>query len=131
MITSRLNEYGHMIYGSRTANSLAYMMSGFRGWELFGLVITNEDGVGCEVDPQSAASNAVNMCAVYGKNYSRVIESDDPDRESEQLDMGLTAIILFHGIDDISYMRRMTGAEYGRMIVREFIHEPTDLFFNS
>lgn len=131
MITSRLDEFGKLMYGTRTANSLAYMMSGFRGWELFGLVKCDLDSIGTMVDPQGATTDPVYMCAVYGKQFTRVVESDDPTVEEEQIDAGLTSIILFHGIDNISYMRRMTGAEYGRMVVREFKLQTGDLFYNS
>lgn len=132
MIVSRLNEYGKLMYGSGLANSLAYMMSGFRGWELHGLVMTHPDhAIGVEVDRQGATTNAVYMCALYGNRDCMTVESEEFVKECKQIEDGKTAIILFRGIDNTSYMRRMRPDEYDRMVIREYIACADDLFYNS
>lgn len=112
--------------GFDTANTLAYMLEGFRdGWQCFGLVKMNtkNESFGCLVE-------GMEMCAVYGIRFSDKLEADD-HREQEQIDAGKTAVVLFYGTDNEFYMRRMTPEEYDNLVLYEYKRQRNDLFYNS
>lgn len=114
-----------MLYGEGLANTLAYMLCGFRDWNCYGLVkIRGPHNFGTDVD-------GVPMCAVYGKRESLTVESEEMEKEQAQIDAGKTAIILFHGSDNISYMRRMTPEEFDALVLYEHSAQKEDLFYNS
>lgn len=115
-----------LLYGVGLANTLAYMLEGFRDWNCYGLVKISGDQhhFGTNVE-------GVEMCAVYGKRESLVVESEEAEKEREQIKSGKVAIILFYGSDNISYMRRMTPEEFDNLVLMEFVDEKDDLFYNS
>lgn len=112
-----------LLYGSGLVNSLAYLLEGFRGWCCYGIVIEHR-GIGLRVEDRS-------ICAVYGIRESVRIESDEAEREQAMIDCGETAVVLFYGIDNSSYMRRMTPNQFDLYSVSEYRYEPGDLFYNS
>ena len=114
-----------MLYGHGLANTLAYMLSGFRNWNCYGLVrIAGPHNFGVDVD-------GVPMCAVYGLRESLEVESEETNKEQDQIDAGKTAIILFYGSDNSSHMRRMTPEEFDALVLYEHSYQKDDLFYNS
>ena len=115
-----------MHYGRGDANTLTYLLDGFReGWSLIGLIQTEEEYLGVKIDGYS-------LISVYGKRHEPELQSDDStEREQSQVDDGKTAIVLFYGTDNSSYMRRMTPEEYDTLELITFRYEKDDLFYNS
>lgn len=122
------NEGCELAYGQGLVNSIAYLLEGFRGWQCYGIVpVKGEDywGLGLQVED-------MRICAVYGNRHSVREESDaNPGVEQAQIDAGKTAIILFYGMDNTSYMRRMTPEQFDKYSVTWFDKQPDDLFYNS
>ena len=117
---------GRLFYGTGLANTLAYMLKGFRGWQCYGLVrIDDRFAFGATVDGMS-------MCAVYGSRHQTEIQADDdPLKEQAQIDDGKTAILVFYGSDNSSRMRRMTPEVFDTLALSAYRPEPDDLFYNS
>lgn len=111
-------------YGVGLVNTLSYLLKGFRGWQCFGIVVNNSEyEFGVEIEGKD-------IVAVYGTRFSNQEEADDP-KELEQIQEGKTAVVLFLGDDNTSYMRRMTPEEYDDLAITFYEHRPTDLFYNS
>jgi hypothetical protein len=110
-------------YGTSLANTLAYMLDGFRGWQCYGLVRIHEaHNFGVEVE-------GVPMCAIPGSRHQPTVQADDdPAREQAQIDAGLTAILVFLSSDDSSQTRRMTPEAFDSLVLFAYRREPEDLF---
>lgn len=118
-------EYGPMQYGMGLANSLLYLLEPFReGWTLFGLIHSEEEYLGAKVEEFSLVS-------VFGSREELRTHSDEVNREEEQIAAGKTAIVLFYGTDNSSFMRRMTPEEYDKLELFTFRQEKDDLYYNS
>ena len=117
--------HGPMQYGTGTVNMLLYLLEPFRkGWTLFGLTHSDEEYLGLKIEEYSLVS-------VFGKRYAPECHSDWEDKEQVQIDAGKTAIVLFYGTDNSSYMRRMTPEEYDKLELIRYTQEKDDLFYNS
>lgn len=118
-------EYGPMLYGRDLANILLYLLEPFReGWTLFGLIHSEEEYLGAKVEEFSLVS-------VFGSREELRTHSDEVNREEEQIAAGKTAIVLFYGTDNSSFMRRMTPEEYDKLDLITFKQQESDLFYNS
>lgn len=114
-----------MHYGRGDVNMLVYLLQPFRdGWELFGLIHSEETYMGFEMEEFSLVS-------VFGKREELVDQSDEVEKEKEQIAAGKTAIVLFYGTDNSSYMRRMTPEEYDKLQLITYRREKDDLYYNS
>lgn len=126
MKTVRHDKNYKLLYGDGLANSLSFMLAGFRGWQCYGLVKIADHMHSFGVDV-----GGVPMCAVYGSNYEPWYQSDNPTKEECQISMGNLAIVLFHGIDNESWMRRMTPEEFETLALSHYEPMVDDLFYNS
>lgn len=114
-----------MHYGRGDVNTLLYLLEPFReGWSLIGLIHSELHYMGLKMDDFSLVS-------VFGKRYEPVDQSDAVEKEKEQIAAGKTAIVLFYGTDNSSYMRRMTPEEYDELELITYRQEKDDLYYNS
>lgn len=113
-----------LIYGRGAASALAYMLEGFLDWQCYGILrIAGPHNFGIELD-------GIPVCAVYGSMSALDLVADDP-REGPQIESGLTAAILFRGINGSSYVRRMTPDQFDDLVIADFKQEADDLYYNS
>ena len=118
-------EYGPMLYGHGLANILLYLLEPFRdGWTLFGLIHSEEEYLGAQVEEFS-------LISVFGSREELQTHSDEVERGKLQIAAGKTAIVLFYGTDNSSVMRRMTQEEYEKLELLTFRQEKDDLYYNS
>ena len=122
----RCNHYenGFKKHLSGNANLIAYLTKGFRGWQLFGFVKDETEQLGITLGGDT-------IVPVYGTKESNTCQSDQEDKEQEQIDAGKTSILLFYGTDNYSVMRRVSPEEFESMELTRFIKKPSDLFYNS
>ena len=114
-----------MHYGRGDVNTLIYLLQPFRaGWELFGLIHSEEEYMGLKMEEYSLVS-------VFGKREELGDQSDCVEEEKRQIAAGKTAIVLFYGTDNSSYMRRMTPEEYDNLELLTYRQEKDDLYYNS
>lgn len=117
--------HGPMQYGMGTANLLLYLLEPFReNWTLIGLIHSDEEYLGVKIEEYSLVS-------VFGNRDAPKCHSDEINREQSQIDAGKTAIVLFYGTDNSSYMRRMTPEEYDKLELIRYTQHKDDLFYNS
>ena len=104
---------------------ISYMCSDFRHWKFHGFVINENDyKFGLNLDNK-------NLLSVYSKQYSIITESDSEEKEQGLIDKGYTSIILFHGVDNTSYMRRFLPEEYNQLEIEYYRFQSNDLYYNS
>ena len=113
-------------YGLEAANSVVYMTERFRDFDNLGLIKASghAEHIGTKVD-------GVSLCGFHGCRNSLTVQSDCEQIEKEQIAAGRTAVLVFYGNDNTSYMRRITPDEYDNLVITEYIHQDDDLYYNS
>ena len=116
----------------------AYITKGFCGWTFYGFTsfAPGEYNFGVsrylDITRELYSDNVAGVCAIYATRHCITEESDDAlGVELAQITAGKTAIMIFYGCDNISYMRRMTPEEFDVYEIPLFKLEKDDLYYNS
>ena len=119
-------------HNDRTANTISYMLAGYRDWPCAGLwPIQSNRGY----DSWGALINDKYYCGVFINDQKCLdIMSDDAEKESILIDLGYHYICVFRGSDNTSYMKRFVSSEALHefiMTATEVTDDDMELFYNS